>query len=63
VYADVNGLRMFYEIRGAADPGKVPVVGCSAAECPATWHPCPAPSSPSCPAPRTSASPAAPTCS
>jgi pimeloyl-ACP methyl ester carboxylesterase len=26
VYADINGLKMFYEIRGAADPAKVPVV-------------------------------------
>ena len=26
MYADINGLTMFYEIRGTADPGKVPVV-------------------------------------
>lgn len=26
MYADINGLRMFYEIRGASVPGKVPVV-------------------------------------
>ena len=26
MYADINGLKMFYEIRGAADPVKVPVV-------------------------------------
>jgi len=26
VYADINGLKMFYEIRGTSDPGKVPVV-------------------------------------
>jgi pimeloyl-ACP methyl ester carboxylesterase len=26
VYADVNGLKMFYEIRGTSDPVKVPVV-------------------------------------
>jgi pimeloyl-ACP methyl ester carboxylesterase len=26
VYADINGLKMFYEIRGASHPGKVPVV-------------------------------------
>jgi pimeloyl-ACP methyl ester carboxylesterase len=26
VYADVNGLKMFYEIRGTSDPAKVPVV-------------------------------------
>ena len=26
MYADINGLRMFYEIRGTADPVKVPVV-------------------------------------
>jgi hypothetical protein len=26
VYADINGLTMFYEIRGASVPGKVPVV-------------------------------------
>jgi pimeloyl-ACP methyl ester carboxylesterase len=26
MYADVNGLKMFYEIRGASDPDKVPVV-------------------------------------
>jgi pimeloyl-ACP methyl ester carboxylesterase len=26
VYADINGLTMFYEIRGTADPGTVPVV-------------------------------------
>jgi hypothetical protein len=26
VYADINGLRMFYEIRGTSDPARVPVV-------------------------------------
>jgi pimeloyl-ACP methyl ester carboxylesterase len=26
VYADINGLKMFYEIRGPSDPAKVPVV-------------------------------------
>ena len=26
MYADINGLKMFYEIRGASGPGKVPVV-------------------------------------
>ena len=26
VYADLHGLKMFYEIRGTADPVKVPVV-------------------------------------
>jgi pimeloyl-ACP methyl ester carboxylesterase len=26
VYADINGLKMFYEIRGTPDPAKVPVV-------------------------------------
>ena len=26
MYADINGLKMFYEIRGASDPGQVPVV-------------------------------------
>jgi pimeloyl-ACP methyl ester carboxylesterase len=26
VFADINGLKMFYEIRGTADPGTVPVV-------------------------------------
>jgi hypothetical protein len=26
VYADINGLKMFYEIRGTSDPAKVPVV-------------------------------------
>jgi pimeloyl-ACP methyl ester carboxylesterase len=26
VYADINGLKMFYEIRGASDPAKPPVV-------------------------------------
>jgi pimeloyl-ACP methyl ester carboxylesterase len=26
VYADINGLTMFYEIRGTSDPAKVPVV-------------------------------------
>ena len=26
MYADVNGLKMFYEIRGPSDPAKVPVV-------------------------------------
>jgi pimeloyl-ACP methyl ester carboxylesterase len=26
VYADINGLKLFYEIRGESDPGKVPVV-------------------------------------
>jgi hypothetical protein len=26
VYADINGLKMFYEIRGTPDPVKVPVV-------------------------------------
>jgi pimeloyl-ACP methyl ester carboxylesterase len=26
VYADINGLKMFYEIRGAADPANVPLV-------------------------------------
>jgi pimeloyl-ACP methyl ester carboxylesterase len=26
MYADINGLKMFYEIRGASDPGKVPLV-------------------------------------
>jgi pimeloyl-ACP methyl ester carboxylesterase len=26
VYADINGLKMFYEIRGTADPVKVPIV-------------------------------------
>jgi hypothetical protein len=26
VYADINGLKMFYEIRGTADPAKVPLV-------------------------------------
>jgi pimeloyl-ACP methyl ester carboxylesterase len=26
MYADINGLKMFYEIRGASDPAKVPVV-------------------------------------
>ena len=26
MYADINGLRMFYEIRGVSDPVKVPVV-------------------------------------
>jgi pimeloyl-ACP methyl ester carboxylesterase len=26
VYADINGLKMFYEIRGTSDPGRVPVV-------------------------------------
>ncbi len=26
MYADINGLKMFYEIRGTADPAKVPLV-------------------------------------
>src|ERR1700751_3337052 len=26
MYADINGLKMFYEIRGASDPGQVPLV-------------------------------------
>jgi len=26
VYADINGMQMFYEIRGISDPAKVPVV-------------------------------------
>jgi hypothetical protein len=26
VYADINGLKMFYEIRGTSDPGTVPLV-------------------------------------
>jgi pimeloyl-ACP methyl ester carboxylesterase len=26
VYADINGLKMFYEIRGVSDPAKIPVV-------------------------------------
>ena len=26
MYADINGLKMFYEIRGTSDPAKVPVV-------------------------------------
>ena len=26
MYADINGLKMFYEIRGTSDPGKVPLV-------------------------------------
>jgi pimeloyl-ACP methyl ester carboxylesterase len=26
VYADINGLKMFYEIRGTSDPDKPPVV-------------------------------------
>jgi len=26
VYADINGLKMFYEIRGTSDPARVPVV-------------------------------------
>ena len=26
MYADINGLKMFYEMRGTSDPGKVPVV-------------------------------------
>jgi hypothetical protein len=26
VYADINGLKMFYEIRGISDPAKVPVM-------------------------------------
>jgi hypothetical protein len=26
VYADINGLKMFYEIRGTSGPVKVPVV-------------------------------------
>jgi pimeloyl-ACP methyl ester carboxylesterase len=26
VYADINGLKMFYEIRGTSDPGMVPLV-------------------------------------
>jgi hypothetical protein len=26
VYADINGLKMFHEIRGTSDPAKVPVL-------------------------------------
>jgi hypothetical protein len=26
VYADINGLKMFYEIHGTSDPAKVPLV-------------------------------------
>ena len=26
MYADINGLKMFYEIRGASEPVKVPLV-------------------------------------
>ena len=26
MYADINGMKMFYEIRGSSDPGQVPVV-------------------------------------
>jgi hypothetical protein len=26
MYADINGLKMFYEIRGPSDPATVPVV-------------------------------------